>query len=339
MVPRTVVSRAFEGNPLSQVQTRLAVPLSNRVPFPVPPQPRPRRLPAPMAVSNDARVLESLEAFERPFASYNATPTLPVIPESFSPFLEQLPKIPNFRPPSPNNGRSSIHRHPSAEQISSPRLGSGQPLGVPPAKDSPNTTGFQVHPQDEQSGVPWQAQFPPQRHPSGKMRSSNAVTPMPVSGQIQSYRPPHAYNYPLPQPIYYGPQVQRNQLQNYPMPAGLPTLGSQRKQSGGSQSGQVGQKPGNKDRRGSATSGEVRQIPQHRDRESSFSGDRPPLQADKLWVGNLSERDPVEALVNMFAPLGAYRISPLRKSLKSSSPFRWFTFIRSGILHCFLLSY
>ena len=333
-IRRTIVAAPLEGNPSSQIHSHLPshleVPLSNRVAFPVPPQPRPRKAPIPMAVSNDARVLERLEANGAgpPFPSYDAAPTLQVIPESFSPFLSQLP-VPGFGPADPTKDPSSAQRHPSAEQIASPGVVHGQNRGVPPSAAISNPREAQIPAQYEQSSISRQPQRPPPRHKNDSTQDANVSHPMLVSGQSQSYRPPQAYPpYPLPQPIYYGPQVQPHQLQNHLIPAILPSTDGQRRTSGKRQAGRPSQGYSGGDRRGSVNPYEFAQTPRRRERDSEFAGNESDIISEKLWVGNLTREDSAEGLVPVFAPLGGCRISPLKESATIRPPFNWYTFVR-----------
>ena len=330
---RTIVAAPLEGNPSSQIHchlpSHLEVPLSNRVAFPVPPQPRPRRAPIPMAVSNDARVLEKMEANDAgpPFPSYNTAPTLQVIPESFSPFLKQLP-VPGFGPADPTRDPSSAQRHPSADRIAGPWVANGQNRGVPPPAAISDPREAQIPAQYEQSSISRQPKRPPPRHWNDSTQGVNVSNPMLVSGQSQSYRPPHAYPpYPLPQPIYYGPQIQPHQLQRHPIPAILPSTDGQRRTSGKSQAGRPSQGYSGGDRRGSVNPCDA-QTPRRHEKDSQSAGNESEIISEKLWVGNLTKDDSAEGLVAVFAPLGGCRISPLKKSTALRHPFNWYTFVR-----------
>lgn len=333
--PRTIVARTLDGNPSSQIQSRipsqLAVQLSHRVQFPLPPQPRPRRAPVPMPVSNDARVLERQEAQEASIPSYSAMPVLPVIPEqqSFSPLIRGLP-VPNINTTSTDTftEQPQTHRPAPAAQTSVPYIGNGQAPTVQPAKASPNTGGFPGQMNNAPIGLQWQLQIPPQQQPDYNTRSANPAIPM-LPLQSQLYRPSPAYGHPPPQPIYYGPQVQPHQLQNYAMLAGVSSVGNQRLYSVTSQSGQSDQKYVGKERRGSGASRDAPQSPQRRRKGCSSSGNSPQFVGDKLWVGNLSEHDTTQALVSIFGPLGGYEMSPMRKSPgKGPGLNAYYTFVR-----------
>lgn len=334
--PRTIVARNLEGNPSSQIQSRipsqLAVQLSHRVQFPLPPQPRPRRLPVPMPVSNDARVLERLEAQEASIPPYSAVPLLPVIPEqqSFSPLIRGLP-VPNIALAESITDQPRAHLPTPTEQMSAPYVGSGQAPAGQLVKASPNTGGFLERVNNASVALQWQVQLPLQQQSDGNIRYSNQAIPM-LPVQLQSYRPPHAYNHPPPQPIYYGPQVQPHQLQNYATSAGVPSISNQRQYSVASQSGQSGQKFVGKERRGSGASRDTPQSPQHRKKGHSSSGNQPQFVGDKLWVGNLSEHDTTQALVSIFGPLGGYEMSPMRNSSQRPGPNTYFIFVRYDLL-------
>lgn len=337
---RTVVARILDGNPSSQIRSRipsqLAVQLSHRVQFPVPPQPRPRRTPVPMPVSNDARVLERLEEQEASIPPYSAVPFMPLVPEqqSFSSLIRGLP-VPNITSTDTITDQPHAHRPAPAGQMSVPYIGNGQAPSVQPAKAGPNKEGLPGQASNAPVRLQWQMQVQPQQQLDYNPRSSKPAIPMlPVQSQV--YGPPHAYSHPSPQPIYYGPQVQPHQLQNYAMLPSVSSISSQRLYSVPSQSGQPGQKYVGKERQGSGASRDTPRSPQHRRDGRSSSGNAPQFVGDKLWVGNLSQYDTTEALVSIFAPLGGYEMRPMRKSsTKGGGPNGFYTFVKYEVFPFF----
>lgn len=328
--PHTVVARPLEGNPSSQIQRHLPVSLADRMPYSLPPQPqpqpRPRRPPPPMPVSNDARVLERLEANEHafPIPVHNEGPPLPAIPEERSTtFVDRLPD-PSIPPSFLNQGPVNPPQPPPAEQIPGPQS-FNQPipnLHVPPTSVTLNAQAIQCPTSNEQSVSLLQPPPAPPRRRSGNTQQPQIVSPPPLPEQPLLYHPPHAYSNPLPRPIYYGPSVQPHQLPGFP---GLPPpTSSQQRTITGNHAGRASQQRAGRDRRGSH-SREASYTPQRRSGERTYSDDRP---SEKLWVGNLTEGDTPDVLVPIFAPLGAQTISPLRKSPKVPGLHAYYTFIR-----------
>lgn len=232
--------------------------------------------------------------------------------------------------------QSSTYRPTPAEQIPEPYIGSEETPTVPHADLSTNTEGYPGQVSNAPAASMWQTQLPPQRQTSGNVPSPTTAIPMHPHTQPPPYRPPHAYNYPLPQPIYFGPSVQLDQLQNYPMPVAVPSVNDQQQYPATYHSGQPGRRTGG-ERQGSGAYRDNAQHFQHRRRRPSSSGNQKQIAEDKLWVGNLTENDSIETLVAIFKPLGSYAMAPIRKSgsfkqRRSSDPDRGFnahfTFVR-----------
>ena len=264
---------------------------------------------------------------------------MPVIPEqqSFSSLIRGLP-IPNITPIDTITDQPHAHRPTPARQMSVAYIGNGQNGQAPsgqPAKAGPNKERFPRQANNAPIGLQWQMQVSPQQQLDYDIRSSNRAIPiLPVQPQV--YRPPHAYNHPPPKPIYYGPQVQPHQLQNYTPLAGVSSNGSQPLYPVPSQSGQSGHRYADKERRSSGASRDNPRSPQYRKNGRSSSGNAPPFVGDKLWVGNLCEHDTTQALVSIFAPLGGYEMRPMRKSsTKGAGPNGYHTFVKYEVFAFF----
>ncbi|KAL8828321.1 MAG: hypothetical protein Q9191_002661 [Dirinaria sp. TL-2023a] len=278
--PKDIVSTVWAGNPSSQIQSHRARPQSGEVDLysVPPPQPRPRRLPVPMPVSNDARVLEDIEAQkvrekQLTLASGSVKLGLPVIPESSrSPCEEGY----QSQEPLENNqfvDQSLFHGPLAIDQDANPPYSSiNSSIDLAPA------AGLRVGNHQRERSVP--RVQPLHARPLAR---GPVLTPLLTPALPPAIKPSKTRQYPIPYPSYYGPQPQPPQSPNYPLPSDGPLSSYQRRRSGSGQSRLSSQ--GMNNRRASSASEEFGHIQQQRDSSCRNTIDQSIFECRKLWVG------------------------------------------------------
>lgn len=285
-----------------------------------------------MPVSNDARVLERLEArsthdkveaqmaFENQLnlASGNVNLGLPVIPESSrSPFQEgyQSQELPQT---GQHLDQLGSHTFLAPEQSPNPRHSSSGSAGsLIPA------TGVSMTYRQHELLVP--RVRPPHASPLAR---DPALTPLETPTLSQAYGPLNTRQYPMPYPSYYGPQPQPPQSPNYPLPSDGPLSRYQRRQSSGGQPQLGSQGMSKKHRRGSSASGESGYISRQGDNIRRNSTGQSALEMNRLWVGDLLETDSIETLYAFFRDWEPTHISDFTvRSSRVSQQSPRYTFI------------
>ena len=187
---------------------------------------------------------------------------------------------------------------------------------------APNDYGLPVLPSREESRILSEPQQPPPRRQNGNIQQTKIAQPQKKRRKDDEW-------YDVPRPVYVGPNVQPHQLPGNPMPAarlGLgapPGLGLQPRVFMSGPTVQASQQQAGRDRRGSVNYRETPQTPRRGSLKNTYSDNEP---SEKLWVGNLTDKDSAEALVPLFGPLGGMRISPLKRSNINDNN-AWFTFV------------
>ena len=295
--PKGIVLSVWAGNLSSRIQSHQARPQSGEIVlYPEePPQPRPRRLPVPMPVSNDARVLEKLEARKATenqlnLASGNVNLALPVIPESSRSPLQEGYQPQGLVQNDQLVDRSLAYGPLATEQSTNPPYSS-----IEPAVDPAPAAGLGIANHQREQSVP-RAQ-PLHANPLDR---GPALAPLVTPTLPQASKPSNTRRYPMPYPSYYGPQPQPPQSPNYPLPSDGPLSTYQQRRSSNGQSHLSSQGTPKSNRRRSSASVESDYIPQQRDSPRRDSTDQPAFEPSTLWVGNLVETDCVESLRAIF---------------------------------------